>query len=282
MEEKIKSLLVSLAIKLKESKVIIDKIKNTDDVESLANIAILFLNKSANGRFLSDFMRLRTLFCTYYGYNITSQKAQIENYKRSLSKFSGLYLDGNFSNDHFVPWKLKVLIPEKDFNTIAYNFYTSSSEIIHDFDRLDNSFKCYFFSEYGDAIVYNGVSKVSMALITYVRRNSNGNLVIKKYIVRNGKLDYEEVEISSELEKLYYTSFDKKGNMIETYEKMYVDACNEGGIYAFLELMSIIDKVNMKKVGMIRNILDYESCNKTKEVQKNGLQKTSGNALSRC
>ena len=70
--------------------------------------------------------------------------------------------------------------------------------------------------------------------------------------------------------------------MIETFVNLYVDACYDGGFYAFFELMSIIDKVNMKKVGMIRNILDYESCNKTKEVQKNGLQKTSGNALSRC
>ena len=124
MEEKIKSLLVSLAIKLKESKVIIDKIKNTDDVESLANIAILFLNKSANGRFLSDFMRLRTLFCTYYGYNITSQKAQIVNYKRSLSKFSGLYLDGNFSNDHFVPWSAHGF--DLDGSTTGYRQYQSS------------------------------------------------------------------------------------------------------------------------------------------------------------
>ena len=282
MEEEIKKILVDLAIKFKENQTFIDNIKNSDDIDFLANIAIAFLDRSLNGKYFSYFMRLRTFFSAYYGYNMSSSKLQIATYKRELNKFSGIYLDGNFRNEHFVPLRLKVLIPEAEFNDIAYKFYTSSSEIIHDYDRLDEMLCIYFFSDYGEAVVYDDVSKVSMALISYVRRENNGNLVVKRYKVNNEQLDYEEVEIPKELEKLYYFAGDSKnGSMVETYEKMYVDACAEGGVYSFLEITSIIDKLNIKKINMIREILNRNS-GKNMEVVEDGLQKTSRNALSKC
>jgi hypothetical protein len=282
MEEEIKKILVDLAIKFRENQSFIDNIKNSDDIDFLANIAIVFLDKSLNGKYFSYFMRLRTFFSSYYGYNMASSKSQIATYKRELSKFSGIYLDGNFRNEHFVPLRLKVLIPETELNDIAYKFYTSSSEIIHDYDRLDEMLRIYFFSDYGDVVVYDDVSKVSMALITYVRRKNNSNLVIKRYKVNNEQLDYEEVEIPKELEKLYYSAENSKNrSMIETYEKMYVDACTVGGVYSFLEIMSVIDKLNIKKINMIRETLNRNS-GKNMEVVEDGLQKVSRNALSKC
>ncbi len=280
MEEEIKKILAKLAVKFKENETFISNIENSNDIDFLANVAISFLDRSLNGTFFSYFLRLRDLFNTYYGYNMESAKSQIACYKKELNRYSGIYFDGNFRNENFIPLRFKVLIPEEKFNNIAYRFYTSSSEIIHDYDRLDKRFNIYFFSDYGDVIVYDDTSKVSMALITYVRRGASGNLVIKKYKVNNGILDYDEIELDKDVENLYYSK-DKNGVMYESYEKMYIDACDEGGVYSFLEIMSILDKLNIKRVSMVRSIINGTK-EKSMEVEKNGLQKIGRNALSRC
>lgn len=280
MEKEIKRILNSLAAKLQLSITIAEEIDKTDDIETLAEIALRLLDKAlyykAN---CLDFKRLENIFGYYYGFNFELQKNTLTKYQRILLKYSGVYLDGNFRNDRYMPNRLKALIPEACFGDISYDFYGASSEIFHDIDRINPHFSEYFFDDNADAIVFDDQAKVSLALITYLRRSDTKALVIKRYIGNSNKIGYVEEEIPLELEKMYFCGYDNNGNFIESYEKMYLDALREKGIYAFLEAMSIVDKVNYKKVMAIRNVLFAKEMERLKE-GNNELRRISGTTIS--
>lgn len=279
MEKEIKDILISIAIKLQVGVTVRDAIEETDDVEALAGFALMLLDKAlfykAN---CIDFRRLEVIFGYYSVFNSDNDEYEctMEKYKRLLLKHKGVYLDGNFGNNNFKSTKLKVLVSENDFDEILYDFYGSSSEIFHDLDRTNPYFSSYFFEENADAIVFDGKPNISMALITYVRRNDNKALVIKKF----NKISYVEEEVPLELEKMYFSRYDISGNFIESYEKMYLDALKETGINAFLEVMSIVNKVNYKKVMAIRKMLFAKDKEMFGEVT-NELRRTSGITISR-
>lgn len=279
MEKEIKDILISIAIKLQVGVAVRDAIEETDDIEILAGFALMLLDKAlfykAN---CIDFRRLEVIFGYYSVVNSDNDEYEctMEKFKRLLLKHKGVYLDGKFGNNNFKSTKLKVLVSENNFDEILYDFYGSSSEIFYDLDRTNPYFSSYFFEENADAIVFDGKTNISMALITYVRRNDNKALAIKKF----NKVSYVEEEVPLELEKMYFSRYDISGNFIESYEKMYLDALKETGINAFLEVMSIVNKVNYKKVMAIRKMLFAKDKEMFGEVT-NELRRTSGITISR-
>lgn len=287
METKIQLFLKDLSIKLNKDSDFISNIFSAKDIDKLANIALVLfddaLSNKKMGMFVNDFNLLSDMFMLFLNVNHARREDVYIRLSKILKKLKKGFIDGNFRIDFPSKptcFKFKVLIEEKEFSDILLDFYNCVGEIFYPTDRALPELAKYFFHDNADAVMYDEKGDVAVALISYCR-NALGNIVLREYFINTkGKVDYNERSLSTYLEALLYDETDS-GVKVESYEKMYLDALKEGGVSAFLEVVNIRKKIDLKRLASIRAIVANNKYG-IERSDLNGLQQIGKPIISKC
>ena len=287
METKIQLFLKDLSIKLNKDSDFISNIFSAKDIDKLANIALVLfddaLSNKKMGMYVNDFNLLSDMFMLFLNVNQARREDVYTRLSKILKKLKKGFIDGNFRIDFPSKptcFKFKVLIEEKEFSDILLDFYNCVGEIFYPTDRALPELAKYFFHDNADAVMYDEKGDVAVALISYCR-NALGNIVLREYFINTkGNVDYNERSLSTYLEALLYDETDS-GVKVESYEKMYLDALKEGGVSAFLEVVNIRKKIDLKRLASIRAIVANNKYG-IERSDLNGLQQIGKPIISKC
>lgn len=178
-------------------------------------------------------------------------------------------INGKLTRDHK---DIDILVNERDIDYFLDELYSLSFDI--SYQKYYEDIPAYD----SDLIVNNNNHEVNAIFhklnvgFYLFTKNTNGDLNMKKYIA--GKEPYiGEKTIPKEVTSYLY-EIDKMGINRETFNYMYVNKLNSDGVTSFLDMLRLADKIDYKKVAIIKSITNAEWIRRKKE-ENNGLSKIS-------
>lgn len=229
-------------------------------------------NNSKYQKISKYFIKLEELFKSKLNILEYEQKKLI-NIGLLLSKYPNIFIDACFINNEYVltTKKIKIMIPESLDEKIMYELFQAYNYSL--FLPMDRPlFKDIFWDENLDYIMT--FNNFDIGVILYNELN-NGDIIINEYNTLNNETDKTQKIISKDELALKYNIIYNKPSFIQSNEDVYVDAFARGGIRGFIQVMKLKNKINFNKVKNIRKLI-----NERKEVNNNGLSKTSRITLS--
>ena len=239
----------------------VEKIKVASK-EGLYRIAVDLLDYAlTNNKFHSckeyfnELYNLTVEHLSKYGYSNTYFVNLIMLYFKQVNY--PVYLDGimGSKDNKLFSNKLRVLVPETVAENITEEMYGRGGSIYENEDTIPMvDGEKLFFDDF-DVLVYFG-NGFEMDLSLY-SKDSDNNLVTRKYHKDEmGKTIISNVICDEVLQSLCYTSFAGTKMFIETPELEYVRASEIGTNYDFIRMMQLKDKVNKKKIVLIKDYRD--------------------------